>query len=152
MEVLDNLIIVSLKYTSTPSIVVTSHGNKFGWKLVVRIEFRFADEGYLLCCVIFFDFGYIKEFIPHCFIFSALLFHLSHINTWYKLYDSMKKYLHFLRRDVRSAKISHLHRSRLVGMARKMRYLLRLSILASDQNLERAHIDEFPTARRASML
>ena len=58
----------------------------------------------------------------------------------------------FFRRDVRSAHISHTHSNRLIGMAIKISYLLRLSSLASVQNLARAPIDAFPAARRASML
>ena len=55
----------------------------------------------------------------------------------------------FFRRDVRSNQLSHPHSNRLAGMARKTRYLLRLSTLASAQNLERAPIDAFPDSRRA---
>ena len=57
----------------------------------------------------------------------------------------------FFRKNVRSAQLSHPHSHILMGMARKIRYLLRLLILASVQNLARDPIDAFPAARRALM-
>ena len=57
----------------------------------------------------------------------------------------------FFRRNVWSAQISHTHSSRLMVMARKIRYLLRLSTLASVQNLARASIYAFPADRSAPM-
>ena len=57
----------------------------------------------------------------------------------------------FFGRDVRSAQLSHSHSNRLMGIARKIGYLLQFLTLASVQNLARAPIDEFSAARRASM-
>ena len=57
----------------------------------------------------------------------------------------------FFRRDLHISHLSHTHSNRLMGMARKIRYLLLLSTLSSVKNLARAPIDEFPYSRRASM-
>ena len=57
----------------------------------------------------------------------------------------------FSMRDFRSAQLLHPHSSRLIGMAREIRYLLWLLTLASVKNLARAPIDEFPAARRVSI-
>ena len=54
-------------------------------------------------------------------------------------------------RDIQSVQLSHTHSNILIGMARKMCYLLRLSMLASVQNLARAPIDIFPADRCESM-
>ena len=56
-----------------------------------------------------------------------------------------------LRRDVRSAHLSHPHLSRLVGMARNMSYLMWLSTLVSDHNLWRDPIYSFTELRCVSM-
>ena len=52
---------------------------------------------------------------------------------------------------MRSDHLSHPHGSKLMGVAIEMRYLMRLSALESVQNLVKAPIDVFPSARRASM-
>ena len=53
----------------------------------------------------------------------------------------------FKRSDVQNAQLSHPHINLLMGMARKTRYLLRLSKLASVKNLARSPIDDFTSAR-----
>ena len=53
-------------------------------------------------------------------------------------------------RDIQSVQLSHTHSNILMGMARKIRYLLQLLTLDSIQNCERDPIDAFPSARRAS--
>ena len=53
---------------------------------------------------------------------------------------------------MQSTHISHTHRSRLVGVAINIIYLLKLMILAPDHNLWRAPICVFPASRRASIL
>ena len=52
---------------------------------------------------------------------------------------------------MRSAQVSHTHRSRLVGMARNMRYLMRLLTLESGNNLWRDPIDAFIYAKSEYM-
>ena len=52
---------------------------------------------------------------------------------------------------MRSAQISHFHSNILMGMVRKMRYMMKLSTLASVHNLARYPIDEFPDAIHVSM-
>ena len=76
----------------------------------------------------------------------------------YILMPSMSRMLRFRKtsslfwRDMRNAQISHPHMSRLVGMASKMRYFLRLSTLTYVQNFWRDPIDSFPSSSRAAML
>ena len=58
----------------------------------------------------------------------------------------------FFRRDVRSAHLSHTHRSKLIGAEIKTGHLMQMLMLAYVQNLVRALIDEFNAARYTSML
>ena len=51
---------VRVQYTSASSLVVAPRGEKFGGNMVVRVARHFADKGYLSCCDLFFDVGYIK--------------------------------------------------------------------------------------------
>ena len=53
---------------------------------------------------------------------------------------------------MRSSHISHPHTSKLIGMVRKMRYLLQFLTLAFVHNLERYPIDATSAARHASVL
>ena len=52
---------------------------------------------------------------------------------------------------MKSSQLSHPHRSKLMGMARKISYLLQLPTLASLQILTKDPIDAFPAARCALM-
>ena len=52
---------------------------------------------------------------------------------------------------MRSSQLSHPYGNTFMGMARKIRYLLQLLTLASEQILVRDTIDAFTSARRASM-
>ena len=62
-EVVHNVFLIRVQYTSASSLVVTPLG-KFGRNMVVRIPCKFADEGYLSCCDLFFNVGYVQEFLP----------------------------------------------------------------------------------------
>ena len=93
---------------------------------------------------------------------NNLFLTVSFVMCWYFTLDilmhNMRQMLQcrnisrLFRRDIRSAESSHPHSNRLTGMARKIRYLLRLTTLVSVQNVARAPIDEFPASRRVSML
>ena len=83
-EVVDDGRLVLVMYASASSLVVKPQGNKFGGNMVVRIVCHFSDEGYLLCYDLIFDVEYIEEFIHHCFICDALLFHLIHLDAYYE--------------------------------------------------------------------
>ena len=73
--------LVRVQYASALSLVVAPCREKFGGKMVIRVACHFSDKGKVLCCDLFFDVGYIEEFLPRCLICDALLFHLSHIDA-----------------------------------------------------------------------
>ena len=86
--------------------------------------------------------------------FLAISFVMCWYFNSYILMPNMRQMLRlrytssFFRKDVRITQISHSHSKILIGMARKMRYLLQFSTLASVQNLARSPIDAFPADRR----
>ena len=80
-EVVNDELFVGVKYTSESSLVVAPRGEKCFGKMVIIFACNFADKGLILCCDLFFNVGYIEEFIPHCLICDALLFNLSHIDA-----------------------------------------------------------------------
>ena len=63
-EVVNDRFLVCVQYTSTSFIVVAPCGENFGGKMLFRVACTFDNKGYLSCCDLFFEVGYIEEFIP----------------------------------------------------------------------------------------
>ena len=116
----------------------------------MRANFLIKVSSCVAIC--FLNVGFIKKNLPHCLIYDELFFYLSNVDAYYVSYAAMYEYLNFFRRDVRSAHLSHTHRSKLIGAEIKTGHLMQILMLAYVQNLVRALIDEFNAARYTSML
>ena len=111
--------------------------------LTIKVSCRVAI--YFLVLGISNNLFLIVSFVTRYYLISAILM------------PSMRRMLRFSktssfkRRDVQSTQVSYPHRSKLMGMARKMRYLLIFLTLVSVHNLAGAPIDVFTADRRALM-
>ena len=85
------------------------------------------------------------SFVVHCSLTSDLL--MSNMRQILGCRNTSSLF----RRDIQSSQLSHPHSNKLIGMARKMSYLLQFSMLASVYNLARDCIDTFPNAGHASI-
>ena len=120
-----------------------------GWSSELRATFpikvRCRVAIYFLMLVISKNLFLTVSFVMCCSFNSSIL-----MTSMLRMLQCRKTSSFFMR-DVQSAQLSHPHSSKLMGMARKMRYLLQLSTLSSIHNLAMDPIDVLTDARRVSI-
>ena len=151
MEVVNIGFLVCVQYDSVLTFEVTPCSKKFVGKMVAIIKCHFDDEGYLLCCNMFSMLGMLNSFYLTDSLVMCCYFNLDILVPSTRWILRCKNTSSCLRRDLKSAHLSHPHGSKLMEMLRKMRYLLVLLMLESVQNLWMDPTYAFNSAKRASM-